>query len=308
MVADPVDLRGRKVLITGVTGQVAKPMVAAYAKVATVYAAARYTNEDNMQAMEALGAKALKIDLVDAKSLEAIPEDIDYVIHCAVVKSGDWVTDLAGNGEGIGNLISRCRRAKAIVHFSTTGVYAYEGHAPRQELANLGDNHKSLLPTYSISKIAAETVARFAAHQFGVKLTIARLNVPYGDFGCWPYMHLMQMQAGMPITVHPERPNYYSPIHSDDYIEKVPRLLAVATPEVTLTNLGGSQAVSIEEWSAYLGEITGLTPTFADNPAAFGSLQCDMTRMHSLIGETKVDWRQGMKRMVKALAPELLKA
>ena len=25
----------------------------------------------------------------------------------------------------------------------------------------------------------------------------------------------------MPIDVHPDRPNSYSPIHSDDYIEKI---------------------------------------------------------------------------------------
>ena len=45
MVADPVDLAGRKVLITGITGQVAKPLVAAYARTAQVYALARYTDE-----------------------------------------------------------------------------------------------------------------------------------------------------------------------------------------------------------------------------------------------------------------------
>src|SRR4051812_39750002 len=100
MVADPVDLAGRKVLITGVTGQVAKPLVAAYARTAKVYALARYTDESQMASVKAAGATPVRADLSDATSLLAAPEDIDYVIHCAVTKTGDFPTDLAVNGEG----------------------------------------------------------------------------------------------------------------------------------------------------------------------------------------------------------------
>jgi UDP-glucuronate 4-epimerase len=146
----------------------------------------------------------------------------------------------------------------------------------------------------------------FAARQFGIPTTIARLCVPYGDIGGWPYFHLMMMKKGAPIEVHPARPNYYNLLHVDDYIEKIPRLLAAATLEVTLTNFAGSPRVSIEEWCGYLGELTGLKPRYLDNIWFFGSLCTDLTRMHSLVGDTKVDWREGIRSMVQALAPELL--
>jgi hypothetical protein len=32
---------------------------------------------------------------------------------------------------------------------------------------------------------------------------------------------------------------------------------------------------------------------------------CDVTRMHELIGPTRVAWRDGMRRMVHARHPEL---
>ena len=160
--------------------------------------------------------------------------------------------------------------------------------------------------TYSISKIAGERVCIFAARQFRIPTTIARLCVPYGNNGGWPYFHLMMMKNGAPIEVHPERPNYYNLIHTDDYIEKIPRLLAAASPDVTLTNFAGSPRVSIEEWCGYLSELTGLEPRFVDNPRAFGSLCTDLTRMNALVGETKVDWRDGIRGMVESLAPELL--
>ena len=72
-------------------------------------------------------------------------------------------------------------------------------------------------------------------------------------------------------------------------------------------NFGGSTRVSIEEWCEYLGELTGLEARFRDNPDAFGSLCIDTTRMHELIGETRVDWREGIRSQVEHLAPELLK-
>ena len=307
MPVTPVDLANTKLLITGPTGQVALPVVEHFAKIADVYALARFRKEEDRQQIESLGATVLQADLADADSLAVIPEDIDYVLNFAVVKTGDFDYDLAANGEGVGNLMLRCRKAKACVHFSSTAVYEYCGLEPRAEDAPLGDNHRVMFPTYSISKIAAETVCRFVAHQNRIPTTIARLSVPYGDNGGWMYFHMLMMQQNIPIDLHPEKPNYYNPLHARDYIEKIPYLLGAATAEVTTMNFGGSQKVSIEEWCAYIGELTGFEATFQDNPKAFGSLCIDTTRMHELIGETRVDWHDGIRSQIECLAPQLLR-
>ncbi len=307
MPVKPVEIADRKILITGPTGQVARPLVERLAKVAEVFALARFGKAGDREAIEAAGATTLQADLADASSLADLPSDFDYVLNFAVVKSGDFEYDLAANAEGVGNLMLHCRRAKAFLHFSSTAVYEYAGHEPRREDSPLGDNHRVMFPTYSISKIAAETVCRFVAHQHGIPTTIARLSVPYGDNGGWMYYHLLMMKEGIPIEVHPEGPNLYNPIHVDDYIEKIPFLLAAADPAVTTLNFGGSQAVSIEEWCGYLEELTGLKPVFRENPRAFGSLCIDTEKMHALIGETRVDWREGILSQVRHLAPELLR-
>ena len=306
MTVNPVDLTGKKILITGPTGQVALPVVERLAQTSQVYALARFSKEEDRQRIEALGATTIKADLADAASLQAVPDDLDYVLNFAVAKTGDFDYDLAANAEGVGNLMTRCSKVKAFLHFSSTAVYEYAGHEPRSEDAPLGDNHRVMFPTYSIAKIAAETVCRFVAHQQGIPTTIARLSVPYGDNGGWMYYHLLMMQGGIPIDLHPEAPNYYNPLHVDDYLEKIPYLLAAATTDVTTVNFGGSQRVSIEEWCAYIVELTGFEPVFQDNPRAFGSLSIDTTRMHELIGETRVDWRDGIRSQILKLAPELL--
>jgi UDP-glucuronate 4-epimerase len=307
MPVTPVDLAGAKILVTGPTGQVALPVVEHYARIADVHALARFSKQTDRDRIEALGATVLAADLSDTRAIAAIPDDFDYVLNFAVVKSGNFDYDLAANGEGVGNLMTRCSKARAFLHISSTAVYEYNGHQPRKESDPLGDNHRSMFPTYSISKIAAETVCRFVARQHRIPTTIARLSVPYGDNGGWMYYHMLMMQQGIPIDIHPERPNVYNPIHVDDYIEKIPYLLGSATADVTTTNFGGSQQASIEQWCGYIGELTGFQPVFNETDTAFGSLCIDTTRMHELIGETRVDWRDGIRRQLKALAPQLLK-
>ena len=307
MPVTPVDLNGARILITGPTGQVALPVVAHYAGMAEVHTLARFSTKEDRERMEALGARVIQADLADAASLRSVPQNFDYVLNFAVVKSGNFDYDLAANAEGVGNLMSRCRGVKAFLHFSSTAVYQYQGHEPRREDAPLGDNHRAMFPTYSISKIAAESVCRFAAKQFDIPTTIARLSVPYGDNGGWMYFHMLMMQQGIPIDIHPEQPNYYNLLHSDDYIGKIPFLLGAASREVTVTNFGGSQPTSIEQWCEYIGELTGFEPVFNTTESAFGSLCIDTTRMHELIGPTQVDWRDGIRRQLQALAPQVLR-
>jgi nucleoside-diphosphate-sugar epimerase len=163
-----------------------------------------------------------------------------------------------------------------------------------------------MMPTYSISKIAAEAVVRFVARQFNLRTTIARFSVPYGNNGGWPWFHLMMMKAGHAIPVHTERPSIYNPIHEDDYISQIPRLLEIASVPATIVNWAGSEQVSIEEWCEYLGQITGLEVQFEYTDKTLASLPMDLSRMHHYLGETKVPWRDGLRRMVEARNPELL--
>jgi UDP-glucuronate 4-epimerase len=306
MALDPVDLAGSKILITGPSGQVAEPVVAALAGIADVTGLARFSKAEDRERVAALGATTVSADLADPFGLRDVPDDFDYVLNFAVVKTGNFDYDLAANGEGVGRLMLHCNNLKGFLHFSSTAVYEYAGHEPRCEDAPLGDNHRVMFPTYSISKIAAETVCRFAARQFGIPTTIARLSVPYGNNGGWPWYHLLMMQQGIPIEIHPDGPNYYNLLHVDDYLDKIPRLLAAASSDVTTVNFGGSERTSIEQWCDYLQELTGFEPVFKENPRAFGSLCIDTTRMHELIGETRTDWRTGIRGLVASLAPELL--
>ena len=303
-------MNGTKILVTGASGQVALPVAEALASDNEVWAIARFTDKAARQRLEAAGVRCVTVDLV-AGDLTELPDDFTYVLNFAVTKVGRWGADLDGNAGGVGFLMEHCRRATAFLHCSSTAVYQPDGHHAFREDDPLGDNHRvfeafmPFMQTYSISKIAAEAMARYGARRWELPTTIARLDVPYGDNGGWPAIHLDLMLAGIPVPVHTDAPSRFNPIHEDDIIATIPALLAAAAVPATVVNWGGDPA-TIEEWCAYLGELTGLEPQLMSTDQTIESVTVDLTRMHELVGPTKVHLREGLRRMVAARHPELL--
>ena len=298
-------LKNQKILITGATSQVARPVIEALSAENEIHGLARFREEEQRRSIEALGARTVAVDLAEGE-LDQVPQDFDYVLHFAVVKTGDFEYDLKANAEGVGFLMSHCRSTKAFLHCSSAGVYHDEIDRPLRETDPLGDNHRCMMPTYSICKIAAESVVRMAARLWNIPTIIARFSVPYGNNGGWPWYHLMVMKQGVPIPVHDDGPCYYNLIHEDDYIRMIPALLANATVPTTTMNWGGNTATSIEEWCSYLSELTGLEAQMAPTNGALKSLPVDTTLMTEKIGATQTDWKDGIRRMVESRNPELL--
>jgi nucleoside-diphosphate-sugar epimerase len=297
-------LRGEKILFTGPTGQVGKPMALALAADNEMWGLARFKDASARSELESGGVRCVVHNLA-TDDVSGLPDDFTYVLNFGVVKSGRWDRDLAANAESVGPLMYHCRAAKAFLHCSSTAVYQADGHHRFVETDPLGDNHRVLMPTYSISKIAAEAMVRSAARQWGVPTTIARLNVPYGDNGGWPLFHLEMILAGQPIAVHANAPSVFNPIHEADILAMVPRLLEVADVPATIVNWAGRDAVSIEEWSEYLGRLVGRQARFEHTELALESVTTDNGRLNELVGETTVHWRDGMRQMVAAQHPEL---
>ncbi len=301
-------LEGKTILVTGASGQVAFPIVRALAPGNRVLAFGRFQKPEERARVLALGAEVVRGDLA-AGALEAIPKHVDAVLHFAVARSAapDFDGDLAANAEAVGLLMAHCQRAEAFLHCSTAAVYQARGGAPAREGDPLGDHHRVMMPTYSLCKIAAEAVTRASARVFEVKTTIARLGVPYGDNGGWPWYHLMMMKAGAAVQVHPSGPNRFPLLHEDDYVRHVEGLLALASVPATIVNWAGSEDTSIEAWCAELGALTGLVPKLEPSAKTLEPLPLDVLRLEAKLGPSRVHWRDGLRRMVEARNPELLR-
>jgi UDP-glucuronate 4-epimerase len=296
---------GRRILITGATGQVALPVARALAPDNEVFAMARFRDTVSRDELESVGAKCITVDLAKL-DLAPVPPDVDLVLHFAVVKSGRWDVDIRANAEATGLLMAHCGSASAFLHCSSTGVYEPAGHHPLRETDPLGDNHRAIMPTYSISKIAAEAVVRTECRQLGLPTTIARLNVPYGDNGGWPDWHLELILNDVPVSVYPNRPNVFNPIHERDIIRMLPALVDAASVPATIVNLGGDEQVSIEDWCAFMGELIGKSVRFDETEHTIDSVTTDNTKRREIAGATTVSWREGFERMVRRRHPELI--
>ena len=94
-------MRGSKIFITGVTGQVGVPVATALAADNEVWGIARFVDAATRERLEKAGVRCQTINMA-AGDFTGLPSDFDYVINLAVAKSGRWDKDLAANAESAG--------------------------------------------------------------------------------------------------------------------------------------------------------------------------------------------------------------
>lgn len=305
-------LVGKRILVTGVTGWVAGPLARSLAEAGNeVFGAARLRDESQVEALVADGVTPVRIDLA-RRDLEAIPADLDVVLHLAVAKVDSFPLAMAVNAEGAADVLEvaaeRSDRLAAFLQCSSTAVYEPHDHEPRREDDALGDSHRPMpgMPTYSISKIAGEVLVRHTARRLGVPAVIARLNVPYGDSWGWPLFHLLLMEQGQAVPVHVDAPTSYTPIHAEDIVASIPYLLSLASVPSTTVNWGGDEVVSIEDWCAAMGAITGLEPRVEPTEATIAAIIPDLSLLHSTGFRCSVPFAEGIRRLVATSRPDLV--
>ena len=296
-------LRGEKVLITGATGKIGFPMARTLAAEDNeVWGAARLRNPDDEKKLADAGVRPLALD-VSVGDFSALPDDFTYVFHAAVDPgAADWPSCVRTNAHNSGELLYHCRAAKGFVYCSTGSVYGYQGQRPLTESDGPGVPMRA---NYSFSKIAGEAVCTWIAEHFGIPLTIIRICSTYGPEGGAPIERLELILQGTPIRLYPDTPNNANPIYEDDYVALGIRAMEVASTPPVIVNWAGSETVSVEDYCTYLGELAGVEPVFEYTPDAHTPLWPDTTRMHDVLGRTKVAWREGFRRAAEARHPEL---
>ena len=300
-------LTGEKILVTGPAGQIAFPLARELAKHNEVWGIARFSAERSRERVEKAGITARSVDL-GAGDFSSLPIDFTYVLHLAAYLAPglDYDAAIRVNAEGTGLLLAHCRRAKAAMVMTTMGVYKphQDPWYAYRETAPLGDAFLPLIPTYAISKIGEEIVARTCARQLNLPVVIARMNAAYGDNGGLPAHHLDAIVAGKPINVRWD-PSIYCPIHEKDIFDQLPGMLAAASVPATIVNWGGDEPISAQQWCAYFGELLATTPQIhvTEIPGSQRGIATDNSKRLSIAGPCRVDWRQGMRGLLKARYP-----
>ena len=156
-------LSGEKILVTGPAGQIAFSMARYLARENEVWGIARFGDPTLRTQVEDAGITTRVCDLGD-DDLADVPDDFSYVLHLAVFQDPglDFDRAIRVNAEGTGFLLAHCRRAQAALVMSTHSVYRPNDDPMHSyvETDPLGEVNSQLAPTYSMSKITQEAVAR----------------------------------------------------------------------------------------------------------------------------------------------------
>ena len=200
------------------------------------------------------------------------------------------------------------RASTAFFQCSTAGVYESQGHTLLTEAAPLGDSHRAAgMATYSISKIAAEVLVQHTAlaaehpdghrpPQRAVRRHVRLADVPAhddrardGDAGVGGPSHHLLAAA----------PRRHRRRRSPTCWGRRRRLRPSSTGVATRWWRSRTGARSI-------AELIGDEVAFEPSPSAIPSIPLDVSRLNGWASTRPSAWRDGIRRMVETLRPELV--
>ena len=302
-------LKNARLVMTGMTGQLAGSIASLLAPHNEIHGLARYTKPGSRDAVEALGITPIVCDYTTG-DFSGVPDDFDYVFHAgADVYPVDIEAGLKQNAEGTGLLFNHLRSAKAWIYVSTSGVYwdhPDPWYAYRETDRCGGSTRINTRFAYGTSKFAGEAVARSLSRIHSVPLTVARMNWSYGKAGSggMPTKIISRVAAGEPVPISPDWEFVGCPIHEDDMAEHLEAFFDGATVGGTVTNWGGDDAVSVEQIVPWVAAQLGMSYSFTswENIIAYPR-NLDPGKRNSLTGPCKVKWQEGFKRVIEERFP-----
>ena len=301
-------IRDEKILVTGATGALARPMVRFLARHNEVWALARFSDESAREALEEAGIHTLRVDLA-TDDLGCVPEDFDHLLHFAFTRrpSGHFMEAIEVNAIGAGRILQRCQRARAALVVSAATLYTPhpDPFNAYRETDDIGAVFAPWGPSSPVSKVSLEAVTRFAARAFELPTVIVRPSVPYGwpPEGCAPDMVTNVIDSvleGRPVfSVHDPQP--LSVIHVDDMCEQLEPLLDAASVPARILNWCSDEVVTVQEIAESVGAQTGTPPRFevATPPGVARGAVLDTTRLRPIVGPCRRTLRDDLEALVE---------
>jgi nucleoside-diphosphate-sugar epimerase len=87
-------------------------------------------------------------------------------------------------------------------------------------------------------------------------------------------------------------------------VEKTIQAASIAKAPAEIVNLGGTEAITTQEYCEIAGEMVGKKPVFVENSSTW-PIWADTTKMVKLLGPNKVSMREGIRRTLENTSARL---
>lgn len=249
---------------------------------AKVTAVSRFGDEEVRRRIAAAGAETIALDLLEPGAMAQLP-DAANVIYMAAMKfgtSGQEHLTWAQNAFLPGLVGERFAEAR-IVAFSTGNVYPLV----RVASGGCGEDHPlGPVGEYAQSCLGRERLFAYAAHRFGTRSLLLRLN------------YAVELRYGtlvdIALAIRDRKPielamGHFNAIWQGDANEVALRSLGLAAAPPAVLNVTGPETISVRQVARMLGERLGREPLLVgeEEPTA---LLSNAAKAHELFGYPRV--------------------
>ena len=261
-----------------------------------VIAVSRFGDPIVRELLQANGVEMISADLLAPGAVEALP-DCPNVIYMAGKKfgtNGQEYQTWAMNAWLPSRVAERYQNSRIVV-FSTGNIYP---KVPVWSGGATEDTHPEPVGEYAMSSLARERMFEYAAHTFGTKIAVYRLNyavdLRYGVL----YDIAKNIMEGTPVSVTSP---CFNCIWQGDANEAALRLLLHASGDIFRLNVTGPETAGVRETALRLAALLGREVTFTGEEAPTAYLN-NASKMAELFGNpsvplgTLIEWQAGWIR------------
>jgi nucleoside-diphosphate-sugar epimerase len=284
-------------LILGVSGKMG-PSMAALAQRARkqaggsqrIFGAARFSDPDVRQAVEAQGVETIVCDLLDREDVGRLP-DCPNVLFMAGQKfgtaAGKQAMTWATNTYAPAVAAERFRNSR-IVAFSTGNVYPF---TPAASGGPVESDPTGPVGEYAQSALGRERMFEYFSQRHGTPVTILRLN--YANELRYGVLH------DIAERVYERRPidlsmGYVNVIWQRDANSVALRAFAHCASPPLVVNLTGAETLSVRKLAERFGAVWGIDPDF-EGSETDSALLSNARRCEQLFGPPEVSVEQMME-------------
>lgn len=251
-------------------------------------------------------------DIADRSVLDALPGQIDTVIHLAALAGvrpsiADPLRYEHVNVRGTNVILewARARGIRNVVFASSSSVY---GNTPTVPFRETDEVRRPISP-YAATKVSGELIAHTYHHLFGLSVVALRFFTVYGprqrpDLAIHKFARLLR--DGRPIPMFGDGRTERDYTYIDDIIQGVTGAVAFlersTEPTYEVVNLGESQTISLREMIEVLSEGMGIAPNIERLPMQPGDVNrtfADVSKAGALFGyQPSTSFRDGIRRFL----------